>query len=79
MLSVISLLISIVALVVVVAALPTRIRGRAWKAPKVEIAVTSNQDPARVARLVYQELQNLRGHPKITPSPCNSGPGSGKP
>lgn len=38
---------------------------------KVEIVVTSNQDPSRVARMVYGELQNLHRHPKISPHTNN--------
>lgn len=32
---------------------------------KVEIVVSSNADPARIARLVYDNIQNLARHPKI--------------
>lgn len=38
---------------------------------KVEIVVTSNSDPSRVARMVYGELQNLARHPKISPNAPN--------
>ncbi len=33
---------------------------------KVEIVVTSNQDPSRVARMVLSEIQNLQRHPRIS-------------
>jgi hypothetical protein len=32
---------------------------------KVEIVVSTNADPARIARMVYSEIQNLGRHPKI--------------
>lgn len=33
---------------------------------KVEIVVSSNQDPTRIARMVSAEVQNLHRHPKIS-------------
>jgi hypothetical protein len=33
---------------------------------KVEIVVTSNQDPSRVARMVMSEIQNLQRHPRVS-------------
>lgn len=38
---------------------------------KVEIVVTSNQDPSRIARTVLSELQNLSRHPSISPHANN--------
>lgn len=41
--------------------------GAGMNVQKVEIVVTSNQDPSRIARLVSSELANLRRHPRVSP------------
>lgn len=41
--------------------------GAGMNVQKVEIVVTSNQDPSRIARLVSAELANLRRHPRVSP------------
>jgi hypothetical protein len=33
---------------------------------KVEIVVTSNESPSRIARMVMSEIQNLQRHPKVS-------------
>lgn len=41
--------------------------GAGMNIQKVEIVVTSNQDPSRIARLLTSELANLRRHPRVSP------------
>lgn len=40
--------------------------GGGTSVQKVEIVVTSNQDPSRIARTVLTEIQNIARHPKVS-------------